>query len=89
MIRFFGGAVFRYLPEGSGGKEKLCGGNEDGYLADPKKKHPFDDLGFDVGSVLLGHETCGEVLLLRALGGSICPASRIERIFVVLIRSRS
>ena len=37
MIRFFGGAVFRYLPEGSGGKEKLCGGNEDGYLADPKK----------------------------------------------------
>jgi hypothetical protein len=31
-------------------------------LADPEKKHPFDDLGFEVGSVLLGHEACGEGL---------------------------
>ena len=62
--RWFGVAVFRYLSGRSGAEEKLCGSKQDRYLADPEKKHPFDDLGFEVGSVLLGHEALGEVLLL-------------------------
>jgi hypothetical protein len=71
-------------------------GDQRGDLPNPEKKHPFDDLSLDVGTVLFGHQALGQIFFLfsksqfetfrngTGLGGSICAASRIERIFVVL-----
>jgi len=80
----------------SSSKEEFGHGDQRGDLPHPEKKHPFDDFSLDVGTVLFGHQALGQIFLLfakassklsamaGALGGSICAASRIERIFVVL-----
>ena len=52
------------LPRVSGTKEKLSGGDQDGNLPHPEKKHPLDDLCLDVRSVLLRHEPVRQVQFL-------------------------
>ena len=80
----------------SSSKEEFSHGDQRGDLPHPEKKHPFDNLSLDICPILFGHQALGQIFLLfakassklsamaRALGGSICAASRIERIFVVL-----
>ncbi len=68
-VRFFGGSVFGYgLSYGSGTEEGLGCSDENSNLTYPKEKHPFDDLGLDIRTVLLGHEALGEILFLLAEG---------------------
>ena len=52
----------------SGAEQKFCRGDQHGNLADPKKEHPLDDFGFDIGPILLGHEPFGEIIFLLAEG---------------------
>ena len=45
-------------------KNELHDGHEGGDLADPKKKHPFDNFRLQISPVLLGHEAFGKVVFL-------------------------
>ena len=45
-------------------KDEFEDGDEGGDLADPKKKHPFDNFRLQISPVLLGHEAFGKVVFL-------------------------
>jgi hypothetical protein len=73
-------------------------GERRSHLTKPKQEHPLNDLGFDFRPILLCHETHCEVILLLhlsaisrlsaialAFGASILAASKILKIFVVLM----
>ena len=53
---------------GSSVEEEFCCSDEHGNLADPKEEHPLDDLRFDIGTILLGHESLGQIIFLLAKG---------------------
>jgi len=45
-------------------KQEPRSGKKDGDLPDPEKKHPFDDLGFQLRAILFRHQAFGQVVLL-------------------------
>jgi len=53
---------------GSSVEEEFCCSDEHGNLADPKEEHPLDDLRFDIGTILLCHESLGQIIFLLAKG---------------------